>query len=222
MKIKSANVHTLEEYFLLPKAEREWYGFYMRPYALEWDFMDDCKGWTAFYNKIRKEYPLQWFFREWLFSYENPIYRVFSNIRHSFWDLKYAVKNFINPNFPRWRNTLPRHKYADASSLIVEANFNLILDFYYGEVVDGCVDWQSDDKHSTFYNELKMNVEWIETGRKTHQEKIEEALSMSFKDKAKEDHNERYKMYDELNTQLEDRETAILKWMITNRGFFWS
>jgi hypothetical protein len=88
MMTRYVDVKSVDEYFSLPVEVREWYGFYKKPYALAWDFMDDTGGWIAFYREIRKHYPLQWFFREWLFSCANPVYRTFSYICYKFRGIK--------------------------------------------------------------------------------------------------------------------------------------
>jgi hypothetical protein len=74
MKNTQPHVKSVQEYFALSRSEREVCGFYRVPFSLPWTIYDDSEGWSGFYRKIAKEYPVQFFFRVWLFSYSNPIY----------------------------------------------------------------------------------------------------------------------------------------------------
>lgn len=224
IKIQYVKVNDTDDYFALPKKDREYYGFYRLPYALPCDFFDEgVKGWDAFYEEIKKRYPVQYFFRRWLFSFDNPIYKIYSSwIKWPIRDFYYASKRFFDPFFPRWRKTLARHEYTDATELLVKSNFNLILDFYYDEVVNGCVDWESDEKHSEFLKRLKEAVDWIENGQQKLEDKMNEELSIATKNKKEKDYHKKYKKYNKMEKQLFDTQTKILTWAIENRGFFWS
>lgn len=219
-KIPYVGVNSVDEYFTLPKKEREWFGLYKKPFSLPLDFFNiaDDRGWDYFYASIRKEYPIQYFIREWIPSLDNPLIFVYKKyISWPIRDLKYAISNFISPCFLRWRNVLPRHKYSDITNLVVESNFALICDFYHEEVVDGCVDWSDNDEHKKFYTELVAAVHWIEHERKKIDEFIEEALIKAVKNKIKT-----YADHDRLEKHKTEKETEILKWFIDNRDFFWT
>ena len=220
MKNTHLHVDSVQEYFSLSKSEREVFGFYKMPFSLPWSIYDDNDGWDAFYKKIAKEYPIQYFFRVWLFSFSNPLY-AFAK-RRVCWpyaNLRAAIHHLLKPCCPRWRKTLPRQRYSDIVNLIVESNFNLILDFYYEEVENGHVDWQADDDHRKFYNTLVNTVKWIEHEQKILEQKSMDILAIALKDKQyKEKHSE----YDAIEKQIEDKKTEILKWMIENREYFWT
>lgn len=189
--MKNIEVKTLQEYFDMDKSKREFFGFYLTPKSLPCDFFnEDIEGWNSFYSKIRKQYPIQWFIRILISS-------KLHNIKSNFLNLGYKIKNFIKPCYPRWRKTLRRNSYVEADYLIVQSNFNIILDFYYEEVVNGYFDWASDLFTKKFHDELVKNVKWIEGDRNSS------------------DYFEKVKT-------ITDKETEILKWMIDNRGFFWS
>lgn len=227
-KIPSIRVDNVDEYFALPKKEREWKGFYRMPYALPWELIgDEERGWDAFYTEIKKQYPIQYFFRHWLLSLDNPL--VFAVKKHLQWplrDIKWAIQNFIKPCFPRWRRVLPRHKYGDITYIMIESNFALICDFYHEEVVDGLVDWSDNDVHKKFYTELVAAVNWIETERKKVDGLIDEALTKAIGNKIKVDGKFDYKStyadHDRLEKHKLEKETEILKWFIDNREFFWT
>jgi hypothetical protein len=232
MKIPSIKVSGVEEYFSLPLKERTWHGLYKEPYSLPFCWGSDQEdGWESFYKKIQKEFPIQWFVRRWISSFDNPI--TLALYKYVFWpyrDFKWAVQNWLKPCFPRWRKVLPRHKYSDITEMIVDSNFALILDFYHEEVVDGHVDWNSDEIHKKFKKELEKNVLWIEKGREKLQEKIDKALSESnanrkFINKNSKktfDYEKTYKQHNKLEKQKKDKINEILKWMIDNREFFWT
>ncbi len=220
------SVFTTEDYKNLPKFSRERNGWYLEPLGLQTS-LDDLRTknseWSKFYTFIRQEYPIQWFFRHWLTSWDNPVYS-FTKLRYmKFLDIKYSTKRFIKPFFPRWRSSCKRHEYKDISSLIVDSNFALILDFWYEEVVDGNVDWQSQPDHKQFYEELKSNVKYIEKGRKKLQDKADKELTKaSAKSKKGLSYQERYGRYNEVEQEIRNNDSKILEWLVGNRDFFWT
>lgn len=227
-KIPYIRVKTVDEYFALPKKEREWHGLYKVPFSLPLEWLSDEKhGWDAFYKQIKSEYPVQYFFRKWLPSLDNPL--VFAFYKFIGWPLresKYAIRLFFNPCFPRWRKVAPRHKYTDVVELVTASNFALIVDFYREEVVDGHVDWSADELHKKFYTELVAAVNWIEEERVKVEKMTDEALSKSVKNKVtkdgKFDYNATYADFDRLEEHKKQKDTEILKWFIDNREFFWT
>ena len=227
MKIPSIKVHSVEGYFQLPKADREFHGLYRKPYALPLGFLCGRRfgkeqGWSDWEARIRKEYPLQWFFREWLTSWDNPVYALVTQIRMRYSDIHYNVKRFISPLYPRFRKAFPRHAYKEISVASVEINFALILDFWYEEVVDGCVDWQADEMHSTFYDSLKCCVDYIEKIRPELNALMDEALTAATDDERELPYEQRYAEYNRLEKMIEDTDTKTLIWFIQHRDSFWS
>ena len=223
-KIPYIKVNDVDEYFALPKSEREYYGLYKLPYALPCDYFDEkVKGWGAFREEIKKHYPIQNFCRYWLWSFDNPVYKFYSSwIRWPFRDFYFGAKRFFKPFYPRWRKTLPRYKYSDPSHLLVESNFNLLLDFWEEEVTRGIVDWNSDAAHKKFYRELKAHVKWIKEGRQKLQERADQELVIASKNKKQKDYHKKYGRYNKLEQQMIDKETEILKWMVDNRQGLWT
>lgn len=224
LKIPYIKVSDVNEYFSLPKKEREVFGFYKKPYALPWNlFNDEDSGWETFYKEIKKQYPVQWIFREWLFSSKNPVYFMFSKyIKWPYFELKSKIRLLMNPIYPRWRKTISRCEYADLQYVIVESNLNIILDFYHEEVVDGYVDWESDDVHKKFYDELISNVKWIEVDRQKWIEEKDNELMLASKNRKEKDFHKKYEQYEKYEQLIFDKESQILKWMIDNRKFFWT
>jgi len=221
--LKTVNVHTVEDYFNLPKKERSWMGLYLKPMSLRCSghIFDSNEGgytfnflseWDNFSQMIRKEYPIQGYFREWFFTVDNPVYFFIWKIWDNAKDLYYNLKRLIWPVAPRFRKVAPRWRYDDVCEIIREVNFALILDFWHEEVVDGCVDWTSDEYHKKFYDWLKSSVEYIETGRKT----LLDELNASY------DLPDKYATTNRLEDVLRVKDEAILIQMMKYRERFWS
>lgn len=223
-KLPYVRVDGVDAYFSLPKNEREKYGLYRVPYGLPCDFFDDgAKGWDAFYKEIKKHYPIQYLLRHWLWSFDNPLYSFYNRwIKWPIRDFYYGSKRFIDPCYPRWRKTLKRHEYGDACHLIVESNFNLLLDFWEEEVKLGFIDWNSDEHHRKFYKELEKNIEWIKNGRQKLQIKIDEELTNASKNKKEKNYHKKYAKFNKLEKEMFDKVSSILTWIINNRGSIWT
>lgn len=224
--------NSVEEYFNLPFPEREYKGLYKVPISLPSELFSNTrnpvKGWDSFYKQIQKEYPIQYFFRHWLTSYDNPVYKFFRETFYwPFVVYKSKLRLFFSPCHPRWRKVLPRTKYSDITELVVEANFALILDFYYEEVENGWVDWSSTKEHKAFYDQLVSNVNWIVSERRELDEAISKELTKANKKQVykKDGHLDYYATYKKLH-RLEDekknKETKILIWFIENKDRFWT
>lgn len=228
-KIPYVKTYSVEEYFNLPLSERTWKGFYRIPHALPSEMFDtQQKGWGYFYKQIQKEFPVQYFFRYWLWNLDNPLIYLYKRwVSWPFRDTKYAIKNFLKPCYPRWRKVLPRHQYKDLSEIIPESFFALILDFYYEEVLNGIVDWDSHESHKKFKNQLVRYVQWIEKGQLELQEKIDKALTeatqtkIRYKD-GKVNYKATYKKNHLLEKKMKDQTDEILHWVVINRDFFWT
>jgi len=214
------HVQTVDAYFELPKDKREKKGIYLKPISLPIDLDDMNCGWSDWSKRVRKEYPVQGFIREYLFDYDNPVYwgvvKTKDAIRHGY----YNVKRFIKPCAPRFRKAWKRHQYIDICDAIEYCNLALLLDFWEEEVVDGHVDWQSDEKHIKFYDELKASMIW---------EKYDKPHTLSEIDKAYDDVSNRtgpfdvkYAEVNRLEELVRDGDTKVLHFMIDNRACFWT
>jgi hypothetical protein len=224
-KLPYVSVSSTEEYFSLPKNQREKFGLYLIPFALPWEIFKDVsqkEGWDYFYSKIKEQYPLQWFIRRWLPSLDNPVVSVaYKYIIWPYTDIKYSIKRWFNPLHPRWRASLPRHQYKDIQELVVDSNFALIRDFYWEEVIDGVVDWSSTEEYETFHNQLVINVNWIENELPALNKQHEESLSKAFLN-TKAEYYTKYEEVAKIEKEIHDKTTEILTWFIENRAFFWT
>lgn len=217
-------VHDVNKYFELPKEQREQYGIYLKPHALpsELFFNDRRPGWTTFSKRIREEYPIQGWFREWFLSYDNPLYSYYRVSLMRLNDLRYKVKRFINPMVPRMRKAWKRHEYMDISDGFVAINFGLILDFWYEEVKDSWVNWQSDEAHEEFYDWLEQAVIWIETEKPQALNEIDEKQRNINVKGNREEILAKYKIIEDLDQKIADKDTEILVEAIKRRSFFWT
>jgi len=179
-----------------------------------------------FYFVVSIQLDSIWYlFRKQFFGLNNPAVRAFFKfIKWPCCDLIHHVKTFIDPCFPRWRKTAPRHIYTDGTHLIVESNLAFILDFYYEEIVTGHADWFGDNVYKKFYEELIANVNWIENERKEIEKLSTEALTKVLKSSIFSDnsidYNKAYADHNRLEQHKQQKETEILKWVVDNRDFF--
>jgi len=222
--LKDHPIYTVEDYIGIPKVQRESkYGMYLEPHALIFNFSSRVSEWDKFYEFIKKEYPIQWFFRRWIFSLDNPVYKVHNLLKHHYLNHKYAVKRFFKPLFPRWRKCYSRYRYTDIKELVITSNFALILDFWYEEISKDIVNWNANKTHKTFYKELKAVVKYIEEGRQKLQYKADKELEKASNIKKKGlSYQVRYGKYNAAEKLIEDQDTHILSWFIENRGHFWT
>ncbi len=220
-----APVSTIKDYFNLPIKDREKFGFwYKLPQALPCNILldeDERGGWAELYKLIRKKYPIQWFIREYLFSFDFPPYKFIKLKYMSYEDWKYKVKCFFKPHHQRIRKSIP-NTWKDISSLIIDVNFAMILDFYYGEVKNGWIDWESDEKHKEFYLWILSAKHYIEVRRRALEIKIDNSYPPKEDRKKKLPYNELYAKLHAAEKELKDGDDKILIDMIKFREMFWS
>ena len=227
------NVHSVQDYFNLPKQERERFGLYRKPFALPCEWLQtrtgakigtikpEKQGWATWEAEIRRRYPAQWFLREWCFSWENPVYAFFKGLYFDYREKKYAVKRFINPFYPRFRKSMPRHQYSDVCEVLRKANFALLLDFWYDEMVDGIVDWNDNTNHKNFFKGVKAAVKYIEIDRPALEKRADDALTVATK-KIRGTFEQRYGRHDALERKIDQKDTELLIWIMQNREMFWT
>lgn len=230
-RLKPLNVHSVEGYFAIPKKDREFCGIYLKPYALPSTILDDdVKGWEFFEKEIRRIYPVQGFIREWLFTYDNPVYAFVGRFFEKCKDLKYAVKRLIKPYHPRWRKIYPRYSYMDIHYAIEEINLAFILDFWYEEVVDKetgenrFVCEEDNGKRKEIYLFLRDAVNWIEVEKKDINKMIEAEwlrIHKIRKDKTLT-YEQKFGEVNRLEKFIRDRETEIIKKLVEYREYLWT
>lgn len=219
-----ASVQSVDAYFALPKNERERFGLYLRPLSLPvtgfWSSNPDIKGWALWEKEIKKQYPIQAYIREFLLSYDNPVYAFLSLKKTQLNDLKWKINRLIKPLHPRIHKAYRRHEVKDVSSALIDVNFALILDFWHEEVTNSVVSWTHDKNHRDFNNQLKKAVKYIEVERPALQVRADKELTRGTF--SKKSGVNKYAKYDQLEQKIEQRDTATVLWAINNRGFFWT
>ena len=190
--------------------------FYNVPYALE------INEWDVWRSEIKKRHPIQYFFRDWIFSCDNPVYFFLFCIKEKIRDIKYIIKYTISPSHPRFHKAYPRAYHKDLCQVILDVNFAMILDFWYEEIVDGHVDWDSDEPHSDFYSWIKESVKYIEVERPKMLDDMENLLSDACDNTENIPYKEKYSKYHAVQNSITDRDNAILTYMIEKRDYFWT
>ncbi len=219
-----ARAGSIEEYFNLPKAEREKWGIYLKPHSLPCDLFDeDAKGWGEFHKQIRKHYPIQGWIREWLWSYDNPVYAFIKHRISDVRDIKNNIRRFFRPSHPRFRKAYPRHVWMDITNAVVEVNFAMLQDFWHEEVYpEGFVDWHADPKTEEVYQWMQKAINWIEKVKPELEKKAADALSAAHKNRGEGSYEEIYGEHDKLEKMIDDGDTDILNKMIQYRAYFWT
>jgi hypothetical protein len=209
----------LEDYFDLPKEDRLYKGlFYREPWGWPMNGFDDLFGndgirqlWKA---EIRRRYPIQWFFREWLTSWDNPVAAFVKMRIIKTRDFCYNLRAWLLPwNKRTVRAARPFH-YSDCDGLIESINEALLLDFYYEEFIPSLevIDWDSTENQAQFVRELRRNVEILEADIPALKAEIDLVL----------DRGGEYKGLEQLEEEMESKKTKVFTWMIKNRGYFWT
>lgn len=214
MKITKVKAKTIEEYKALSKKEREVFGFYRNPTAMIYDPYNG-NGWSAFEEYVKKEYPIQAFFREEL-----------ALTLSIWWDRYYKrpkmfIKRFIKPNHPRFRNAYQRHEYKDVDMIIEDSLFALLKDFWYEECwPKSIVEWHDGGEGEKVYNWMKESVETIEVTipklNAEYNDLLSKAMEMSGT------YDEKYSEADKIQARIKELTDDILHKMIEYRDFLWT
>lgn len=171
--------------------------------------------WDKWEKQTRKEFPIQYFFRERMMRFFRVKWARFS-------DFKYKIKCFFFPKHQEIRKAVPR-TWADISGLIVDVNFAMILSFKK-EADESCVSWDHGEDIQKFKNWLDSSAHWITVGR-PNCEAQKNALYPPHP-LPEEMKNFTYEqLYGELNKiekLINDTDTAILKQMIEYREYMWT
>ena len=189
--------------------------FYKVPQSLEWNLHDDSVGWSAWKKETKKNYPIQYFFRE-----EARIF--FSRICFHLRERKYKIKCFFFPKHPELRKAIPR-TWADISSLVVDLNFAMILSFK-DEADKSCVDWDSNEDHRKFKNWLDSAAHWITVGRpncEAQRDSLYPPHPLTDLQKGKS-YEELYGELNKMEKLISDTDANIIKQMIDYREYMWT
>lgn len=213
MRINKVKARTLTEYKALPKSEREVFGFYRRPYCMAYEFgLSD--GWNEFEKYVRKEYPIQAWFREDVLFWFSCQYSKLRKVKRS-------ISIFLKPSHPRYRNSYPRHVYKDVDNIIEDGLFALLKDFWYEECwPKSIVSWDSDDEHKRIYRWMQDTVEMIEVILPKLEAEYDEELGKA--NKSPLPYSEAYAKVNLIEKQILDHKNRILHQIIENREWMWT
>ncbi len=218
---KNIRVETVKEYFDFPKSETTKWGFwYLRPRALPWErFSENEEGWEAFSRQIRKEYPIQGFFREYVWSYDNPVFSFISLRRMKLKDLWDKTKCFFKPHHKKVRKALPK-TWSDTTSLLINVNLAMIEDFHE-EAENSHIDWQYNEGHKTFYKELKQANKYIKIIRPKLEKRIKSGYDFAAKNRDLP-YEQQYFKVNYIEKLIKAFDEKYIIWAVKNKDYFWT
>lgn len=186
--------------------------WYTEPTSRAYSFLTDVKLWE---KEIKKTHPIQFFLRE---TWSDLLYR----LRDMYRNTRYYFKYLFKPSHPMVRKALPR-EWQDISSLIIDLNFAMILDFEK-EADESWVDWQATEESRQFRNWLNVACNWIKEGRPNLQKQFENSfpphpLPDHLKNKSYE---ELYAESNRLEKLIDDTDVNLLKQMMEYKSYFWT
>lgn len=177
----------LEQYKKLPKSERECFGFYK-------DFkMDDMWEGFEFWDYLKEKYPIQFFFRNELFSFFS-----FCFLMRKF----NRVKTWVKDPHRDIRRCIPRG-WCDLDHILEKTNAQILISFYH-EANQGMVDYDSDEPHREF-------KKWLDS---SYLILTKEIPDLEKENELKYSHETERKIY--------NIRTKVFKEMIEKREFFWT
>lgn len=171
-------------------------------------------GWAEWEKQIKRDYPMQYFVREFFSDCKYTI-------RNSYRDIKYTIKCFFKPYHSDIRKAIPR-KWADVSGLVVDVNFAMILSFKK-EADESCVDWDYSD-HRKFKNWLDASAKWIQEDRPAIEKQRDDAyppypLPEHMRDWS---YDQLYSEVNKLDKIIDETDSAIIKQMVDYRDYMWT
>lgn len=180
-------------------------------------FAETMEGWDAWRNKVKKEYPIQYFIREKIEDIEDDIMRTYSRIR-------YYVRTLLIPENKRIRNAIPVRGH-DVTSIIEKMNFAAILQFKE-EADKSQVDWAANENHKEFKDWLDRAVVWLNEGKANLEKELDRAYPtvslMNTGEITLEKYNDMYKEVHRLEALIKQTDENILVQLIKYREYFWT
>lgn len=180
-------------------------------------FSATMEGWDTWRKKVQKEYPIQYFIREYIEDVESIFIRRWRQ-------LKYFLRTLFFPENALIRNSIPK-RGCDVTHLITVMNFAAILQFKE-EADKSVVNW-NDEHTEEFKKWLDSAVVWIKEGKANLEKKLDEAypdiyLIRSVPTLGEEQIKDLYKEVKRLEELIEQTDENILVQMIKYRDYFWT
>ena len=215
-------VHTVDEYKAMPRKSRElvvWYWpcpLYIKPYALSAG--DDLVGeWTKFDEYVKKEYPVQYFFR-------NTVAGFFWDIETSYRRIKSKVRPYIKYPRKEMRDKVFTRNSGDLDSIIVEFCLQCVIEYVDREKCFDHILFDYSDEVKTFAAQLKECHVYATKGRQEILKEIEKAwedVPLMMADFA-QNKMEKYNKVTELENKLKEADTQVCEWVVKNRRLLWT
>jgi len=179
----TVKVHSVDEYFALPKKDRVKWGFwYLKPFSLPCDMFDSTVvGWQEFDNRIKKEFPIQYMIREF-----------FSDIDAKIWRIKYKLDNWwirnFDPQHQELRDAVPKN-WADLDTCIENFLYACIISYV-----------EKENGLGNYYNLRDDKVKYDEF-IKTNDKKLEDEVANNWGsvDLFKNYYDDNFEFYQKLN-----------------------
>lgn len=239
LTLKDHSISTIKQYKALPKKEREKFGLYLAPYAMELnleDFLDKESGggWNAFYRYVKKEYPVQYFVREILIDGTRSKIEKFLGHYGETRFSKFKAR-FFNDRQKWLRKTIP-YTWCDKPELLREICFAFVVDFIEREKCFEVTAWDDDINDDEAWGEsMPMNIrqEYIDRKRPTKEflefaynyiTKERKELDSQIKNLYKEDLNrkERFKQVTEIENQIDKKDQEVIEGVAKHRMELWT
>jgi hypothetical protein len=148
---------------------------------------------------------------------------------HYVTEAKWEIYRFFRPLHPRAHKAFPRHKYLDVDTVIENVGFALILDFWYEQVVDGIVSWDTSVGHKECYNWMEDAVKYIQIDRPELKRQLDNAITEAVKDfsltapiKKNTKAEKAMKLSHKLETKINKFDTHHLYNLVKYRGYLWT
>jgi hypothetical protein len=148
---------------------------------------------------------------------------------HLITEFKDGVRRFFKPNLPRTHKAFPRYKWHEVDDAIEKIGFAIILDFWFEQVVNGCVSWDTSSELKNCYKWMESAVFYIQTTRPQLQKQLDNAITEAVKDfsltkplKKNTKSEKALKLSNKLEAKIDKLDTHHLYSLVRYRGYMWT
>lgn len=236
--LKNEKINKVSEYKSLPKKEREWFGLYQIPYSMEISSLnfvenkkeDNDEGWNGFYSYVKKEYPIQYFFREYL-----------GDIIFYFWNAKIMSKygetwhskiwaRLFNDRQKYLRKVIP-YTWCDKPELFTEIVFAMLVNYVEGERCFEIIDFdhhESDKEIKKYiiesYDIIKIQIPKLkeQESRAYNNIKLRKVEAKNQDIQGMDLYNFIYKEVHDIENTIQQKEEFVLQGFLKHRQSLWT
>lgn len=226
--------YSAQTYFDLPIDQRTrevWYWpapWYKLPSALRFE------EWDKLYRKLKQEFPVQYYIRQgwWDKDWHYSICRFYQSIKD--FCRKWIYRTF-KPLNTEIRATIPTREWHDKVTIIRDVLFAIVVDFVEKEggaqIIETPPDVSETERDAIISQNIRnqhiLNIyDWIKTERPKLEIKLSNAYPKFVNWDAFTSSNKSYdELYGEVNKidkLIEETDANHLKWIVENRGYFWT